>query len=136
MRHHIDRYLDNFWGRGYRHGIRELEAGYGPRMDVYQTDKEVIATAEIPGIESKEDLDVRVHDDKLTIKGEIKRSEERKDDDFIHNERYFGTFTRVVQLPTKVKADQASAIYRNGVLEVRMLKSDPGETTGRRIQIH
>ncbi|MFZ5631274.1 MAG: Hsp20/alpha crystallin family protein [Bacillota bacterium] len=134
MRHQIDRYLDNFWGRGSRHDIAGA-TGYGPRMDVYQTENEVIATAELPGIESKDDIDVRVDNDKLTIRGEIKRSRDHKEENSIYNERYYGTFTRVVQLPARVRTDQAKATYSNGVLEIRMLKSDPGENWGRRIPI-
>lgn len=132
MRHQIDRYLDNFWGRT-RHDLAGITA-QGPRMDVYQTENEVVATAELPGIESKDDIEVRVDSDRLTIRGEVKRSQEHKEENSIYNERYYGTFTRVVQLPARVRPDQARAAYSNGVLEIRMAKSDPGDR-GHRIQI-
>lgn len=124
MRHQIDRYLDNFWGRG-RHELAEITAR-GPRMDVYQTENEVVATAELPGLESNDDIEVRVENDRVSLRGELKRSQEHKEENTIYSERYYGTFTRSIQLPARVKADQAKASYKNGVLEIRMAKSDPG----------
>jgi len=135
MRHQIDRYLDNFWGRG---GLRQNGSAmedFGPKMDIYQTDDEVVAAAELPGIESKDDIDIRVDRDRLTIKGEFKRSQDHEQENYLHTERYFGTFTRVMPLPTAVKPDQATAKYINGVLEVHMPKSNPEENKGHRITI-
>ncbi|MCL6612857.1 MAG: Hsp20/alpha crystallin family protein [Peptococcaceae bacterium] len=134
MRHMIDRYLDHFWGRGARHDLAGT-TGFGPRIDVYQTEDEVIATAELPGIQAKDDIDVRIDNDKLTIRGEFKRSQDLKEEHSVYNERYFGTFTRVIQLPARVRPEQARATYNNGILEIRMAKSDPGENWGRRIPV-
>ncbi len=134
MRHQIDRYLDNFLGRGLRHDVAAI-AGHNPRMDVYQTENEVVATAELPGIDLKDDIEVRVDSDRLTIRGEIKRSQEHREEDSIYSERYYGNFTRAIQLPARVRPDQAKASYKNGVLEIRMQKSEPGQNTGHRIQI-
>ncbi len=134
MRHQIDRYLDHLWGRVARQDIAGV-TGFGPRIDVYQTENEVVATAELPGIQAKDDIDLRIDSDKLTIRGEIKRSQDFKEEHSVYNERYYGTFTRVIQLPARVKPDQAQATYKNGVLEIRMVKSDPGENWGRRIPI-
>lgn len=133
-RQQIDRYMDTLWGRSPRNEVAGL-AAYGPRMDVYQTENEVIATAELPGIESKDDIEVRIDDDTLTLKGEIKRAQEHKDQNYIHNERYFGAFTRVVQLPSRIRSDQARASYNNGVLEIRMPKAEPGSGRGHRVHI-
>lgn len=134
MRHQIDRYMDNFWGRPGRNDILGMTA-YGPRMDVYQTENEVVATAELPGVQSKDDIEVRVDNDRLTIRGEVKRSQEHKNENYVHNERYYGTFTRVVQLPAEVSAEQARATYNNGILEIRMQKKDPGQKQHNRIPI-
>lgn len=134
MRHQIDRYMDNLWGRSPRSEMMGVNA-YGPRMDVYQTENEVVATAELPGIESKDDIEVRVDDDRLTLRGEFKREQEHNDDNSIYNERYFGTFTRVVQLPSRVRNNQAKATYRNGILEIRIPKADPDSGRGHRVQI-
>jgi len=133
MRHQIDRYLDHLWGRG-RQEIAGA-AGPGPKVDVYQTENEVVAVAELPGIQTKDDIEVRIDQDKLTLRGEIKRTQGHREENSVYNERYYGTFTRVIQLPSRVMPEKATAAYNNGILEVRMAKSDPGENWGRRIEI-
>lgn len=135
MRHQVDRYLDNFWGKG-RRDIEGLTGGFGPKIDAYQTENEVVVTAEVPGIESKEDIDVRVDEDRITISGEFKRTQDFREENYLHNERYFGTFRRILHLPAKVLPDQATASYENGLLEIRMIKSNTGESRGKRVQIN
>ncbi len=130
LRQHMNRFLESPWARGWR------PEGYGPRVDVYQTDDEVIATAELPGIESKEDIDVSVADNSLTIKGEFRRASDVKEENFYHSERYFGAFSRTIPLPAEVKPEQARASYRNGILEVRIPKSEQGRKKPIRIDIH
>lgn len=134
MRHQIDRYLDSLWSRGARQEAVGAP-GQCPRVDIYQTENEVVATAELPGIDAKDDIDVRVDADRLTIRGEIKRSQDHREENSFYTERYFGSFTRVIPLPARVRPDQARASYTNGVLEVRMAKSDPGDNQGHRIAI-
>jgi HSP20 family protein len=94
-----------------------------PAVDVYEEKDEVVIKAEIPGL-SKEDISVQVTDSTLTIKGEKKREEEVKEDDYYCCERSFGAFSRSVDLPCDVKADQVKASFKNGVLEVRMPKTE------------
>jgi len=110
---------------------RECFLGYqvaGPRVDIYQTEGEVVVVAEIPGLESKEDLDVRVTEDAVTIRGEIKRSSEMRDEDYHHSERFYGAFARTFTLPAAVKAEEARASYRNGILEIRIPKAGRGRS--------
>ena len=94
-----------------------------PAVDVYEEKDDVVIKAEIPGL-SKEDISVQVTDSTLTIKGEKKREEEVKEDDYYRCERSFGAFTRAVDLPCDVKAEQVKASFKNGVLEVRMPKTE------------
>lgn len=111
---------------------REVTA---PRVDVYQTDNEVVATAELPGITSKEDVEVVVTPDSLTIKGEFKRAQEVREEDYYHSERYYGSFSRTIPLPVEVKADQAKAKLKDGVLEVRIPKAEAGKQKGFQVPI-
>jgi HSP20 family protein len=134
LRQYMNRFLEAPWQRGGRGGWG-IE-GYGPRVDIYQTEDEVVASAELPGIESKEDIELSVTEDTLTIRGEFKRAQDLKDDNFYHSERYYGTFSRTVPLPAEVRPDQARATYRNGILEVRIPKSDQGKKKPVRIDIH
>lgn len=113
--------------------------GYGyfqPRVDVYTTDKDVKITAELPGLESKDDVEVYVTDDAVRLKGEYKNTSEYKEDDVYRSERYFGSFVRVIPLPCKVKSEQATATYRNGLLNITIPKSETDLPKGRRIDIH
>jgi HSP20 family protein len=94
-----------------------------PAVDVYEDNNDVVIKAEIPGL-SKEDLSVQVADATLTIKGEKKREEAIKEDDYYCCERSFGAFTRTMELPCAVKADQVKASVKNGVLEVTLPKTE------------
>ncbi|AHF07546.1 Hsp20/alpha crystallin family protein [Desulfitobacterium metallireducens] len=92
------------------------------RVDVEETVENVIVTAEIPGIENKEDLHLEIDENKLTIHGEIKRNTTETERFSHHSERFFGRFNRTITLPAVVKADGAHAAYKNGVLELTLLK--------------
>jgi HSP20 family protein len=94
-----------------------------PAVDVYEENDDVVIKAEIPGL-SKEDISVQISGSTLTIKGEKKREEEVKEDDYYRCERSFGSFTRAVDLPCDVKADQVKASFKNGVLEIHMPKTE------------
>ncbi|MEW6726322.1 Hsp20/alpha crystallin family protein [Desulforudis sp. 1088] len=107
----------------FRPGLREPAV---PRIDLHQTDDEVIATAEIPGLVSKEDIEVSVTPDSLSVSGEIKRQHAVNEEDYLHAERYYGSFSRVLPLPVEVKPEESHATYENGVLTVRMPKVQPG----------
>ncbi|HHW42384.1 MAG TPA: Hsp20/alpha crystallin family protein [Desulfotomaculum sp.] len=133
LRHHMNRFLAAPWFRGFPGPPME---GVGPRMDIYQTDQEVVATAELPGVVSKDDVEVTLTDNTLSIKGEFKRNEEQREENFFHSERYFGTFSRTLPLPAEVKPDQARATFKNGVLEIRMPKKEQGKGNIYRVDIH
>lgn len=92
------------------------------RVDVDETTDKVIVTAEIPGIENKEDLQIEVDEKMLTIQGELKRNVTERERFAHRSERYYGRFSRSITLPAVVKADGAHASYKNGVLELTFLK--------------
>ena len=102
----------------------------GPRIDIYQTAGEVIASCEIPGIENKEDLYIDVDEKMLTISGRIHRMQELNDEQMHRRERLTGQFNRTLGLPAIVIPEQAKASYRNGILEVRMPKAKVEERKG------
>jgi len=98
--------------------------GYLPRMDVYQTDAEVVAKCELPGLDSHDDVDISVDEASVTISGQFKRSESSRAENYVHSERYYGSFSRTLPLPARVKPEEARATYRNGILTVHMPKSE------------
>ncbi|WAH38252.1 Hsp20/alpha crystallin family protein [Alicyclobacillus dauci] len=94
------------------------------KVDVRETQSEVIVTAEIPGLEKKEDVNITVHDNHLHLSGKIERTTESKDENIHRSERFYGQFSRTVPLPANVDETGAKASYKNGILEVRLRKSN------------
>ncbi len=96
-----------------------LEAGWTPAIDVYHDDGKLVVKADLPGL-SKEDIDVSVVDNRLTIKGERKKETETKEENYHRIERLYGTFERTFELPATVDAGKIEAAYKDGVLEVTL----------------
>ncbi|RJR06538.1 Hsp20/alpha crystallin family protein [Candidatus Parcubacteria bacterium] len=105
-----------------------------PRVDVYQTDTDVIVKAEVPGI-SKEDLNVYVDENSIRLSGQAKRGNEYKDENIYRTERYYGSFSRTIPLPVEVKSEQTKAEYKDGILSISVPKVEPTKMKGRRIDI-
>lgn len=94
-----------------------------PFIDVVETDKEVIATADMPGLD-KGDIKINLTDDRLEISAEIKKEEEKKEKGYIYKERRSGSFYRAISLPSSVDPNNVKAAYNNGVLEIKMPKTE------------
>jgi len=93
-----------------------------------------MTTAEIPGLEKEEDVNIlRVHDNHLHLSGKIERTGEQKDENVHRMERYYGQFSRTVPLPASVDDSGAKTSYRNGVLEIRIPKTQ--KQIGRQIDV-
>jgi HSP20 family protein len=92
-------------------------------LDLYEEKGEIVAKAELPGL-TKEDIEVKITENLLTIKGEKKKEEEVKGKDYYRSERSYGLFMRSVELPREVQADQIKATFKNGILEVRLPVSE------------
>ncbi|MEW6182013.1 MAG: Hsp20/alpha crystallin family protein [Bacillota bacterium] len=107
-----------------------------PRIDLHQSENDIRAVVEIPGLESKDDIEVIVTDNTLTVRGEIKRSYEQEGEGVFHSERYYGAFNRTLSLPVEVKPDESTASYKNGVLEIRMPKTEASKRRTVRVPIH
>jgi HSP20 family protein len=88
----------------------------------------VIVKAEVPGVDKK-DLEVEVTPDSLSLKAEVTREKEEKDRQFHRRERVWQRYERVVPLPAEVVTDQVKATMKDGVLEVRMPKSERSKAT-------
>ncbi|MGN7233747.1 Hsp20/alpha crystallin family protein [Priestia megaterium] len=92
------------------------------RVDVHETENEVVATCDVPGLQSKENLDIIVENNTLIINGSTTRTNEVKEEHMHRKERFVGRFHRSVYLPSPVSNEGIKASYKNGVLEVRMPK--------------
>jgi len=101
---------------------RDLAASsWAPAVDIYETENEVVLTAEIPGIEEK-DIEIKVEDSTLTLRGERKFEKETKEENYHRIERAYGSFFRSFTLPTYVDQDRIEAQHENGVLKIHMPK--------------
>jgi HSP20 family protein len=105
---------------------------WGLAVDVVENKDEFIIKASVPGI-NPDDLEISYTDDTLTIKGEIKSENEVKENQYHLRERRYGSFTRSLNLPTKVKGDAIDASCQNGVLTLRLPKAE--EVKPKRIAI-
>ncbi len=104
-------------------------------VEVLEQNGEVVVRAELAGIEPKT-LDVRVTDEDLTVRGERRVEVDRDQAGIHHSERFYGAFVRTVPFPAPVDAGQATASFRNGLLEVRAPRRTPDAgTDGRRLDI-
>jgi len=92
-------------------------------LDITETENEFVVKASLPGVKP-EDVQITVHGDTLTIRGETKAEEEKKGEQWHLRERRYGAFQRSVVLATPVNSDQAQAHYENGVLTLTLPKSE------------
>lgn len=92
-----------------------------PRMDVVEHDDEVVVRAEVPGVK-KEDLDVSVTGNAVTVKGTTKREDRQEKGDYYRCEIAQGSFSRTVGLPGEIDPDKVKASFDDGVLELRLPK--------------
>ena len=117
-----------------RAGIGGREAFWSPRVEAFQKEDQFTIRAELPGLK-KEDVQVDVTEEALTIHGERKHEQEERREGFYHSERSYGSFHRTIPLPDGVITDSARASFRDGVLEVTM-QAPPSEVSrGRRLDI-
>lgn len=93
-----------------------------PAVDMYDNDKEIVVKAEVPGMDRK-DINISVTDNTLTIKGEIKKEDEVKEEDYYYAERSYGGFKRMLELPEKVDDSKIKAKIKDGILEIHLPKS-------------
>jgi HSP20 family protein len=119
-----------------RSGQAMATAGSGffsPPVELFEREGHLIVRADLPGL-TKDDVHVEVTDDALTIEGERRSEHEGRQGGFWRSERRYGTFRRQIPLPEGVNADQVTASFKDGVLEVSM-PAPQQQARGRRIDI-
>ncbi len=129
-RDELDRILDRFFG-GFPFALPETPAIAGlwsPNLDFSETEKEYVVRLEVPGI-PKEDLDVNLDGRVLTLSGRRELHKEEKGEEYFWQERQYGKVVRTLQLPTPVDPAKVLATYADGIMTVRMPKSEPRVNT-------
>ena len=137
FRREVDRMFDDFLSGFGRRAIGAplgSSSGPSPSMDLTENDKEIVVTAEMPGLDH-EDFEVTVSGDVLTLKGEKKAEHEHRNGDTHYMERRFGSFSRSVRLPFEVKDERVDARYEKGVLTIRVPKPADMQRQARRTDV-
>jgi HSP20 family protein len=105
---------------------------WAPAVDIYETPNELVVKADLPDVNEKE-IDVRVENNLLTIRGERKFEKSVSEENFLRVERTYGSFSRSFSLPNTVNAEQIGAEYKNGVLTVTLPKRE--ESKPRQVKV-
>jgi len=125
---------DVFTGTPLAWGAATGEGGMlMPQMNVSETDKEILVTAELPGV-SEKDVDITLDDNLLTISGEKKYEKKDENENYHCIERSFGRFQRSLRISHSVNPNQVQATFDNGVLTIRLPKNEEQERV-RHIQV-
>jgi len=106
---------------------------WAPAVDIYETPNELVVKADLPDINEK-DIDIRVENNLLTIRGERKFEKSVSEDNYLRVERTFGAFSRSFSLPNTVNAEAIAAEYKNGVLTLTLPKRE--ESKPRQVKVN
>jgi len=119
-------FFDRFFADFALPSIAFEDTEWMPAFDMSETDKELIVKGEVPGMDKK-DINITVSDGMLTIRGEKKHEKKEENEQYHHVERRYGAFSRTMRLPHEVEADKVDATYKEGVLSIRLPKSEAVE---------
>ena len=142
LQHEMNRLFDRFFGGadpfGVMAGFDDFFAGPArtalPRVNVVESDREVVVTAELPGMDAK-DIDVTIARDALTLRGERRSESETREGTLHRMERSTGAFHRTIPLPAEVLSQKAEASFQKGVLTVRLPRDAASPKAARKIDV-
>lgn len=140
LRHEVNRLFEDFlrtpWeGASLMMPGDETLGAVPMRIDMSETDKELVLKAELPGLTDK-DVEVSVNHEMLTIRGEKKQEkEEQNESGWYRIERQYGSFSRSIPLPYEVDVDKIEALFKNGVLTIKMPKLAGSQKSGKTISV-
>jgi len=115
--------MDHLFDDAFTRPLTLRDGWSAPAIDMYQTDDEIVVKASLPGIKADE-VQINITGEVLTLKGETKQVEEKKDKAWHMREQRWGVFERAVALPTVVVADKAKAEFENGILTITLPKAE------------
>ena len=118
----VERRMQQLFDEPFRLPFITEDMGWTPSVEVADTESSIDVTAELPGV-SKEDVDVDLENNVLTIRGEKKQQKEEKEKEHYLFERYYGSFQRSFSLPAPVDESSVKAEFRNGVLKIHLDKA-------------
>ncbi|MEW6067916.1 MAG: Hsp20/alpha crystallin family protein [Nitrospirota bacterium] len=128
----MDRLFEDFFNRRFTPLLPSLrlpeikwpaEMEMSPSVDIFDEKDEIVMKAELPGMD-KDNVNINVTDNSITISGEKKKEEKVEKKDYYRIERSSGSFSRSFRLPSEIQTDKVKATFKNGVLEVRLPKTE------------
>lgn len=135
LRSELDRVFDDFPMRAFGPGLsRRLHSLAGPALEFKERDGEFELVAEVPGMKAEE-IDIKVADGVLRLSGERREEKEGKEGGFMFSERSYGRFDRAIQLPGGIDEAKISATASDGLLKVRLPKSDDARQREKKIPV-
>ena len=146
LRDEVEKLFDdfgrNFWRLPTRRSIFDIEPLWrreaaweaAPAVDIVESEKNYEITAELPGMDEK-NIEVKVANGNLTIKGEKQEEKEEKKKDYYLHERHFGSFERSFDVPEGVDADKIEANFKKGVLTVTLPKKPEAQKPAKKIEV-
>jgi len=138
MRRDMERIFEEFFEpvrRRRRWWGRTTEEGFiVPNIELYDRKNDIVVRAELPGVDKK-DIDLTITEGNLTIKGEVKKSEEVKGEDYYAAEIKYGSFSRTIPLPVEVDSEKAKATYKNGILEITLPKKEEAKPKEIKVEV-
>lgn len=130
MQEQMNRLLDLAWSREGGEDIRE--GVWQPAVDIFEDEDAVVIKAELPGLD-QDDIEVRIEDNTLTLKGERKHDQTIRKENFHRIERAYGTFQRSFSLPQAVDQERVRASCERGILTITLPKRE--ETKPKMIRV-
>lgn len=128
----LDKMFDEFLGTVA--GQSQTTQQWQPRLNIAETEKAYIISAELPGVEEK-DITLELREGLLTLSGKREQKTESKDHNFHRIESFYGEFSRQIQLPETIETDKVEAKFKNGVLDVTIPKMAEIKPSARKIAI-
>jgi HSP20 family protein len=110
-----------FLGKDWEKAMSTTE--WNPSVDIFENENEIVVKAELPGMNAK-DIDVRIENNVLMLKGERRFEKETKEENYHRVEREYGSFSRSFSLPMAVREDKVTAEYKDGVLKIVLPKKE------------
>jgi HSP20 family protein len=128
VRDEFDRLFDQLSSTGFFPTPKVFSTMWTPSVDFSENEKEYIVRLEAPGV-AKDDLEVNLEGQTLTLTGRREFAKEEKTEEYFWQEREQGRFVRVIQLPGAVDKAKVAATYENGIMTIRLPKTEPSAKT-------
>jgi HSP20 family protein len=134
IRREVDRLFEDIFAGRPTYAPAPNGMQWEPPVEMFETDAEVVVKAVLPNIDPKH-VDITVTNDTITLQGETKHEEEHEGRNYYTREMQYGTFLRILPLQAEVKSAEAKATYKDGVLEVKVPKSERAKTTSVKVKV-